>query len=100
MGAISQPTGRDCKIRKIVFRQGQRFSHLVDPEEFKKVGLVDGVMTWPGEIGIAPTVMHDQIKQNGKVRVLPCRTCCPSLFLDELNYHYFGHLRPRRMNYL
>ena len=42
------------------------FSHLREPSEFKKVMVVDGVVTWPGELDLAPDAMHDQLEKNGE----------------------------------
>ena len=41
------------------------FSVLKDKELFNQVHLVYGVVTWPGEIDLAPDTMHDEIKQKG-----------------------------------
>lgn len=41
------------------------FSHLSDTPEFQKVHVVDGVVTWPGELDLAPDAMYDQIKRSG-----------------------------------
>ena len=42
------------------------FEILKDPNYFNKVYLGNGVVTWPGEIDLAPDSMHDAIKQNGR----------------------------------
>jgi hypothetical protein len=42
------------------------FSHLSDISQFQQVRVVDGVVTWPGELDLAPDAMHDEIKQNGQ----------------------------------
>lgn len=41
------------------------FSHLTDPHRFRDVGVVGGVVTWPGELDLAPDAMHHEIKANG-----------------------------------
>lgn len=41
------------------------FQPLRDKTQFGKVALVDGVVTWPGELDLAPDAMHDEIKRNG-----------------------------------
>lgn len=41
------------------------FAALVDPELFAKVYIEFGVVTWPGEIDLAPDAMYDEIKKNG-----------------------------------
>lgn len=42
------------------------FAHLSSLPEFKKVQLVDGVVTWPGELDLAPDAMHAEIKRGGE----------------------------------
>lgn len=42
------------------------FSHLCDQSEFRRVMVVDGVVTWPGELDLAPDAMHDQLKRHGQ----------------------------------
>ena len=42
------------------------FSHLRDTLQFQQVMLVDGVVTWPGELDLAPDAMHDELKRNGQ----------------------------------
>ena len=41
------------------------FSHLVDPVMFRQVTVVDGAVTWPGELDLAPDAMHHEIKEHG-----------------------------------
>jgi hypothetical protein len=38
---------------------------LRDPAEFSKVMLINNVVTWPGEIDIAPDAMYEGIKTSG-----------------------------------
>lgn len=42
------------------------FEKLKDPKEFRQVKVVDGVVTWPGDLDLAPDAMHDEIQKNGK----------------------------------
>jgi hypothetical protein len=42
------------------------FAKLKDIQLFNQVYLEYGVVTWPGEIDLAPDTMHDEIKQHGK----------------------------------
>ncbi len=42
------------------------FAHLSDPEQFQKVSVVDGVVTWPGDLDLAPDAMHSKIKARGE----------------------------------
>jgi hypothetical protein len=41
------------------------FAHLIDPERFRDVDVVEGAVTWPGELDLAPDAMHHEIKANG-----------------------------------
>lgn len=41
------------------------FSHLVDPAQFRRVTVVNGAVTWPGNLDLAPDAMHLEIKQRG-----------------------------------
>jgi len=41
------------------------FSHLTDKSQFQQIMLVDGVVTWPGNLDLAPDAMHEEIKRNG-----------------------------------
>lgn len=41
------------------------FAPLSDPQAFAGVQLVDGVVTWPDELDLAPDAMHYEIKRNG-----------------------------------
>jgi hypothetical protein len=42
------------------------FERLKDPNEFRQVRVVDGVVTWPGELDLAPDAMHAEIQKTGK----------------------------------
>jgi hypothetical protein len=42
------------------------FSALSDPESFATVFLDRGVVTWPGELDLAPDAMYDAIRANGR----------------------------------
>ena len=41
------------------------FAHLVEPEEFGKVRVENGYVTWPGELDIAPDSMYKAIANSG-----------------------------------
>jgi hypothetical protein len=45
------------------------FSHLQDQSQFRQVSVVDGIVTWPGELDLAPDAMHEEIKKNGAWRL-------------------------------
>jgi len=42
------------------------FAHLTDATQFANVCIVDGVVTWPGELDLAPDAMHAAIKNGGE----------------------------------
>lgn len=42
------------------------FAPLKQADFFKQVFIQDGVVTWPGEIDLAPDAMHDEIKHHGE----------------------------------
>jgi len=42
------------------------FAHLCDQSSFQQVMVVDGVVTWPGELDLAPDAMHDELKRHGQ----------------------------------
>lgn len=42
------------------------FESLKDPAVFCQVYLDSGVVSWPGDIDIAPDAMYKEIKQNGR----------------------------------
>ncbi len=41
------------------------FRALSDPEAFAAVFVEHGVVTWPGELDLAPDAMYDEIRANG-----------------------------------
>jgi hypothetical protein len=42
------------------------FAPLKQADFFYKVYLQNGVVSWPGEIDLAPDAMHDEIKKQGE----------------------------------
>ncbi len=42
------------------------FTALRDPALFAQVRVVCGVVTWPGELDLAPDAMHEAIRLQGK----------------------------------
>jgi hypothetical protein len=42
------------------------FAHLDSLPEFRKVQVVNGVVTWPGELGLVPDTMYAEIKRSGE----------------------------------
>ena len=53
-------------VKLIMSDKAGVFAALKDQELFYKAHLEYGVLTWPGEIDLAPDAMHDAIKQNGR----------------------------------
>lgn len=45
------------------------FAPLKDPQFFKKVFILDGVITWPGEVDLAPDAMYHEIREKGEWRL-------------------------------
>jgi hypothetical protein len=42
------------------------FAALCDEELFQRVRVALGAVTWPGELDLAPEVMHSEIKEHGR----------------------------------
>jgi len=42
------------------------FAELRDHARFAQVGVVEGVVAWPGELDLAPDAMHDEIARSGE----------------------------------
>ena len=42
------------------------FAALADPAYFAQVFVEEGVVTWPGELDLAPDAMHTEIQKHGK----------------------------------
>jgi len=38
-------------------------AHLSDPSRFKEVAVVNGAVTWPGGLDLAPDAMYEDIRQ-------------------------------------
>ena len=53
-------------IKLIMSDHAGVFAVLKDQDLFNKAHLEYGVLTWPGEIDLAPDAMHDAIKLNGR----------------------------------
>lgn len=50
----------------IMSKRAGIFAVLKDKDKFNQAYLEYGVLTWPGEIDLAPDAMHDSIKKNGR----------------------------------
>lgn len=54
------------EMKKFIFnKKSGVFSYLRDISIFNQVYLEYGVVTWPGQIDLAPDAMHDEIQRNG-----------------------------------
>lgn len=53
-------------IKLIMSDHAGVFAALRDQDLFNKAYLEYGVLTWPGEIDLAPDAMYDAVKQNGR----------------------------------
>lgn len=42
------------------------FTHLSNKTQFRQVAIVNGVVTWPGDLDLAPDAMHAEIKRHGR----------------------------------
>ena len=42
------------------------FAGLKDPQAFRRAYVQDGVLTWPGELDLAPDAMHEAIAAHGR----------------------------------
>jgi hypothetical protein len=45
------------------------FAPLADPALFAQVFVEHGVVTWPGELDLAPDAMYTEVKQHGEWRL-------------------------------
>ena len=53
-------------VKLIMSDKAGVFAVLKDQDLFNKAHLEYGVLTWPGEIDLAPDAMHDEIKDKGR----------------------------------
>ena len=53
-------------VRLIMSDKAGVFAALKDQDLFREVHIEYGVVTWPGELDLAPDAMHDAIKQKGR----------------------------------
>lgn len=53
-------------VKLIMSDRAGVFAALKDQDLFNEAHLEYGVLTWPGEIDLAPDAMHDEIKQKGR----------------------------------
>jgi hypothetical protein len=53
-------------VKLIMSDKAGVFAVLKDRDLFNQAHLEYGVLTWPGEIDLAPDAMHNEIKKNGR----------------------------------
>lgn len=53
-------------VKLIMSDKAGVFAALKDQDLFNKAHLEYGVLTWPGEIDLAPDAMYDKIKHKGR----------------------------------
>lgn len=58
--------GVSGKVRFLPSHLTGVFKPLAQVDFFNKVFINDGVVTWPGEIDLAPDAMHDEIELHGE----------------------------------
>ena len=58
--------GISGKVRFLPSHLTGVFTPLKQANFFKKAFIDSGVVTWPGEIDLAPDAMHSEIKQHGE----------------------------------
>ncbi len=63
---IDDTTGEVDLSRLVMSDKAGIFAALRDPSLFSQVYLEYGVVTWPGEIDLAPDAMYDEIKNKGQ----------------------------------
>lgn len=63
---VDGTTGSVSMKTRIFSNQAGVFAALQDVKLFNSVYLEYGVVTWPGELDLAPDAMYDEIKQHGE----------------------------------
>lgn len=58
--------GASGRVRMLPSHLYAVFECLKDPEFFKCARVVDGFVSWPGEIDLAPDAMHAAIRERGE----------------------------------
>jgi hypothetical protein len=58
--------GTEGKVRFETSHLSGVFEALKAPDVFRAVRVVDGAVTWPGEIDLAPDAMYREIKRTGE----------------------------------
>jgi hypothetical protein len=64
--AFADGTHGQVDMRFLVLSpQAGVFAALREPALFAQVGVIEGAVTWPGDLDLAPDAMYDAIKMNG-----------------------------------
>jgi hypothetical protein len=65
-------TEGEVDVSRLVFAEDAGvFVALRDPAVFAQAYVEEGVVTWPGELDLAPDAMYDEIRANGRWIVAP-----------------------------
>jgi len=65
-------TEGEVDVSRFVFAEDAGvFVALRDPAIFAQAYVDEGVVTWPGELDLAPDAMYDEIRANGRWIVEP-----------------------------
>jgi hypothetical protein len=65
-------TEGDVDLSRMVFSDTAGvFVALRDPARFAEARVTDGVVTWPGDLDLAPDAMYDAISAHGRWDVEP-----------------------------
>lgn len=46
------------------------FSHLIAPDKFREITVVDGAVTWPGGLDIAPDAMYEDVRYQAEQKII------------------------------
>jgi hypothetical protein len=67
-------TAGEVDLRPMIFGANPGvFEPLQDESQFRAVYIDAGVVTWPGELDLAPDAMYDEIRAHGRWVVEPFR---------------------------
>ena len=58
--------GLSGKVRMLPSHLHGVFEKLKDPSVFNQLRVIDGHVSWPGELDLAPDAMYYAIKKNGE----------------------------------
>jgi hypothetical protein len=64
--AVRFADGAEGKVRFEDSHLNGVFAALKAPDVFRQASVVDGAVTWPGEIDLAPDAMYREIKRSGE----------------------------------